>query len=500
MKHILSLAILLATKLAFAQVPAIQWQKSYGGNSNETANSIVQTSDGGYIMAGYTNSTNGDIHSNQGNNDYWVVKTDALGTIEWQKTYGGTFDDQANSIIQTTDGGYIIAGFSDSNNGDITNFHGDKDYWIVKIDSTGTIEWQKKYGGDDKESAYEIKQTVDGGYIVAGQTYSYDGVIRAVNGDVTNFHGGIDGWLVKLSNTGVIEWEKCFGNTEIDNFMTITQTADGGYIAAGEHAYYGYWVVKCNNMGNIEWEYLDTDGDIVHSIKQTTDGGYILTGDTVTRIGNATGHNFGVTKLNNFGELEWKKSFGGDGFFDVPRSLQLTPDGGFIIAGVTNSNWSGNVGPSNGAQDMWVIKLSGNGTLQWQKCLGGTTYDGANEIQVTSDNGYIIAGFSQSNNGNVTGNHGGTDFWIVKLMPDAILETKDISSHTNVVHFYPNPAKDKISFNQSITNVVLYSIIGTTIFETNNIKELNISHFKRGNYILKITTNGETFYKKLIKE
>jgi len=338
MKKFLFAIVLFTALQTFAQVPAIQWQKCYGGTGNDNANSIAQTNDGGYIIAGYTNSTNGDIVSNHGGNDYWVVKVDPAGTIEWQKTYGGTFDDQANSVIQTTDGGYIVAGYSDSNNGDITNDHGDKDYWIVKLDAVGTIEWQHKYGGDDKESAYEIRQTTDGGYIVAGQTYSYDGNIRAVNGDVTNFHGFIDGWLVKLSSTGALEWEKSLGASDEDKFMTVQQTTDGGYIAAGEHAYYGYWVVKCNSNGAIQWEYADTDGDIVHSIEQTVDGGYILTGDTVTRIGNSTGHNFGVTKLNALGGLEWKKSYGGDGFFDVPRSIQLTPDGGYILTGVTNSD------------------------------------------------------------------------------------------------------------------------------------------------------------------
>ena len=501
MKKLIYLSILFVSVFSTnAQVPAIVWQKCYGGTNSENANCIEKTTDGGYIVAGYTNtSADGDVTNNRGGYDYWVLKLNAAGVIEWQKTYGGSFDDQANSIQQTSDGGYIVAGVSNSTNGDITNFRGDKDFWVLKLSSTGTIEWQKKYGGDDKETAYSIKQTSDGGYIVAGNSYSYDGVLMPVNGDVTNFHGFIDGWIVKLNSTGTIEWQKCLGGTQTENFFDIQQTTDGGYIATGDYG--GYWLVKLNSNGNVEWQYSYYDTDTAFSVRQTFDGGYIMVGDVVSRIGNTTGHNFGVIKVDSFGIKEWEKSYGGDGFFDIAKDIEQTAEGGYVITGVTNSSYSGNVtGPNNGQQDIWAIKISSTGVLQWQRCFGGSSYDGANSICTTPDGGYILAGFAQSNNGNVSGNHGGTDMWILQLAPDSLGTSSEFKSNESFL-FSPNPANDRIVFSQELSSVSVFDLSGRLILNSNcNIKEMDISKLKKGNYILKIQTSKGDYNTKLIKE
>ncbi|HVX28799.1 MAG TPA: hypothetical protein VHB70_20795, partial [Parafilimonas sp.] len=206
------------------QTPFLQWQKTYGGNQQEYANSIEQTKDGGYIIAGNTYSkNNGDVTNNHGNSDYWIVKTDAFGNIQWQKSYGGSLNDVANSIQQTTDGGYIVAGYAASNNGDVIGNHGSADYWVLKLDASGNIQWQKSLGGSDFERANIIQQTVDGGYIVAGFSYSN-------NGDVTGNHGSADYWIVKLDSTGNIEWQKSLGGSAYEEpyLHSIQQTTDGG--------------------------------------------------------------------------------------------------------------------------------------------------------------------------------------------------------------------------------------------------------------------------------
>lgn len=502
MKRIFFIATLLLSIVhGNAQTPTIQWQKSFGGTGNENANSIVQTTDGGYILAGYTSSSNGDVTLNKGGDDYWIVKLNASGTLEWQKTYGGSSDDQAYSVVQTTDGGYIVAGYSYSVDGDITNWQGDKDYWILKLDAMGDIQWQKKYGGDDKETAYSIKQTLDGGYIVAGNSYSYDGVIRPINGDITDFHGGVDGWIVKLSSMGTIEWQKCMGGTSVDGFYSIEQTADGGYIATGEYYVYGYWLVKLDSSGNMQWQKVYSDTDTAFSVNQTSDGGYIMAGDVVTRIGNATGHNFGIMKVNSIGTIEWNKSYGGDGFFDIAKSIKQTSDGGYIVTGVANSYYSGNIGYSHGGQDVWLLKISSLGVLQWQTCLGGNLDDGASVIQKTADNGYVIAGFSKSSNGNATANHGGSDVWVIK-MSAAPLGVEESPKMANSVYFSPNPAKDKIVFSKEVNSVAVISLNGTLIQTTKvNGTELNISNLKSGAYILKIITDDNAVnHLKLVKE
>ncbi|MBI2967228.1 MAG: T9SS type A sorting domain-containing protein [Bacteroidetes bacterium] len=188
---LLPLQLLLELSPALAQ-PLIQWQKSLGGSNNDMAYSIQQTNDGGYIIGGVSNSSNGDVTGNRGNNDYWVVKLDSSGNISWQKSFGGSNNDMAYSIQQTNDGGYVVAGRSDSDNGDVTGNHGLSDYWVVKLDNSGNISWQKSFGGTNFDEAYSIQNTSEGGYVVAGSS-------KSPNGDVTGNHGMEDYWIVKLS-------------------------------------------------------------------------------------------------------------------------------------------------------------------------------------------------------------------------------------------------------------------------------------------------------------
>jgi uncharacterized repeat protein (TIGR01451 family) len=228
----------------------ITWQKSLGGSGSDKAQSIQQTVDGGYIVAGYSNSNDGDLTGNNGSYDYWVVKLDVTGNISWQKSLGGSGTDKAQSIQQTTDGGYIVAGFSNSNDGDVTGNNGSYDYWVVKIDASGNITWQKSLGGTWYDKAYSIQQTTDGGYIVAGESACNDG-------DVTVNNGWYDYWLVKLDASGNIIWQKSLGDTDAQYARSIQQTIDGGFIIARYDSLSqapwnrDFWIVKLD-MSNIQ--------------------------------------------------------------------------------------------------------------------------------------------------------------------------------------------------------------------------------------------------------
>ncbi|MFY9419238.1 MAG: hypothetical protein WAP17_09180, partial [Bacteroidales bacterium] len=229
----------------------IIWQKCFGGTNEDYAYSIQQTSDSGFIVAGYTFSNDGDVSGYHGYFDYWVVKLNSSGDIEWQKCLGGTYYDYAYSIQQTSNGGFIVAGSTNSNNGDVSGYHGYFDYWVVKLNSSGDIEWQKCLGGTNNDYANSIQQTSDGGFIVAGYTESNDG-------DVSGYHGGdYDAWVVKLNSSGDILWQKCLGGTIDDRANSIQQTSDGGFIVAGftvsndgdvsgNHGASDAWVVKLN--------------------------------------------------------------------------------------------------------------------------------------------------------------------------------------------------------------------------------------------------------------
>lgn len=520
-KYLYTLVMSLAALFGYAQAPTIEWQKSLGGSANDLAHHILQTSDGGYIVAGGSVSNNGDVSGNHGGTDVWIVKTSALGVLEWQKSYGGIGTDNAVSIAQTSDGGFIVAGFTNSADGDVTGFHGGSvDMWIVKISETGNLQWQKSLGGTGDEIAYDIKVTSDNGYIIIGYTTSNDG-------DVSGNHGGSDIWVVKLNASGNIQWQKTYGGNDGESGNSVTQTIDGGYIIAGtaisssngdvgvNHGGNDVWIVKIDDMGTLEWQ--KTIGgsyfDRAYSIIQNTDGTYMIAGETESNDGDVSG-NHGwldawVAKLSATGDVLWQKSFGGTGM-DAAKSIVKTSDGGYIIAGETESNdgdVSGNHGGTTGwisAPDVWVFKINSSGTLLWQKCLGGMNNEiGTHAIQ-SADGGYAISGYATSNDGDVSGNHGGTDFWIVKLNPEEVLAVE--TSINEDFSFYPNPVKDFLTLENSsnIDNVTIYDVSGKKIsaFHINSKKEtLNLSHLKAGNYIITVKpANSHTFSAKLIKQ
>ncbi len=467
----------------------IVWEKTLGGTQVDQAYSIQQTAEGGYIVAVASASNDGDVSGhhgaiNYGNNDYWIVKLDATGNITWQKSFGGAADDFPVSIQQTSDNSYIISGKSTSLDGDVTGNHGSYDYWVVKTDASGTIIWQKSLGGTAEDDGFAIQQTSEGGYIVCGYSVSNDGDVSGHNLPI--FYP--DAWVVKLTATGTITWQKCLGGVQADYafdikeasggyamvgftldrgyksgysnvqdywfvkldgtgntaFQIITgassgddygyssqQTLDGGYVMIGfssstngdvtsVHSANDIWVVKTNSTGIIEWQKTlgGSGNDTAYHIKQTRDGGYIIAGQTALKD-DATNYPYPpltdcwVVKLDAVGNISWQKTFGGNGS-DLARDIVQTTDDGYIIAGTTTSN-DGVVSGNHGATDYWVVKLDPTGNITWQKCLGGSSYDNAKTIRQTSDGGYIVGGETYSNDGDVSGNHGGYDYWIVKL-------------------------------------------------------------------------------------
>jgi len=423
---------LLLVPRAIAQAPTMQWEKSYGGTGYDEAYSIVQTNDGGFIIAGFSFSINGDVtghHGSPDSSDYWIVKIDAAGAIQWETSLGGTNDDDAYSIVQTEDTGYIIAGDSYSNDDDVTGHHGtnsQSDCWIVKLNTSGVMQWEKSLGGSLDDGAYQIQQTKDSGYIVAGNTASNDG-------DVHGNHGASDFWIVKMDKSGNVVWDSCYGGKEQDGASSIEQTNDGGYIIAGltestdgevtgNHGKQDYWVVKIDSAGVMQWEkcYGGSNEDVPNSIQQTFDGGFIVAGESNSTddevTGNHGGYDYWIVKLDDTGKIQWEKSYGGSGD-DLPSSISQTTDEGYIVAGISRSN-DGDVTGNHGGDDYWIIKIDSIGTLQWEQSYGGTNDEAANSIVQTNDNGFIIAGYSYSVNGDVTGHHGDSttdDFWIVKL-------------------------------------------------------------------------------------
>lgn len=417
--------------LATAQlVPEIEWQKSLGGTSSELAQSIQPTKDGGYIVVGSTYSNDGDVSDNHGNVDAWVVKLDAKGEMEWQKCLGGTSYEHAYGILETNDGGYIVAGKTGSQDGDVSDNHGGSDAWLVKLDATGKIIWQKCLGGSGDEEVFDIQKTDDGGYILVGSTYSVDGDVVGCRGDGSGNYGESDAWVVKLKENGDIDWQKCLGGSAYDVAHSIQLTKDGGYIIAGVTSSQDgdvsdpiggldAWIVKLKENGEIEWEKClgGTFHEHAYNIQLTDDGGYVFVGFTWSSDGDVSGYrrayDIWVVKLKENGDIDWQKCLGGTNH-DQAYSIQLTKDGGYIVAGGTQSQ-DGDVSGHHRYEDIWVVKLDEKGEINWQKSLGGTENDNAYSIQQTDDGGYVVAGHVYSQDGDVLSNHGSWDVWIVKF-------------------------------------------------------------------------------------
>ena len=299
---------------------------------------------------------------------------------QWARTYGGIYSDWPNSIQQTSDAGYIIAGITRSFGA------GSDDFWILKLSSDGEIEWQKTYGGSVNDEAHSIQQTIDGGYIVVGETSSFG-------------TEGEDIWVLKLTSDGEIEWQKTYGGSEWGTDPSIQQTNDGGYIVAGEIEFYGaglsdFWILKISSAGDVEWQktYGGDKGDSASFIQQRDNGGYIVVGHTESF--GAGGADIWILKLSSDGEIEWQKAYGGSEDEEA-NSFQQTSDGGYIVAGCTESFGAGE-------NDFWILKLSSDGDIEWQKTYGESEGEGASSVQQTSEGGYIVAGST-----NIYGEWGG---------------------------------------------------------------------------------------------
>jgi len=315
------------------------WSKTYGGSGWDEAVSAQQTTDGGYIVAGTTSSFGA------GGQDFWVLKLSVDGAVEWQRAFGGPGSDSAASIQQTSDGGYIVAGYTDSSGAGL------RDVWMLKLSGEGTVEWQKAYGGPGSDSAASIQQTGDGGYIVAG----YTGSFGAVKGDY---------WVLKLNGDGSVAWEKTYGGGWNDLASSIQQTSDGGYIVAGTaDSFPQVWVLKLNADGTVAWQkaYAELSYFYAYFVRETNDGGYIVSG-----YGSGWSDAM-VIKLNADGTTAWQKGYGGTGY-ERAFSVQQISNGDYILAGSTRT-------PSGALPDLWVFGLESDGTIHFNPSSGMSSKD-----------------------------------------------------------------------------------------------------------------------------
>jgi hypothetical protein len=439
--------------ISYAQ-PTIQWQKCYGTKRGDGITDIKQTPDGGYIMIGSVDTADGDVSSVKGTGtaDIWVVKLSSTGAIQWEKTYGGTALELPGNIELTSDGGYIFIGGTRSNDGDVTGNHGLCDAWVVKLTSTGTITWQKTYGGT-AEDAYGYGSSIPAIKVGANNDYYFAVVTASTDGDVTGHHGGVDDfWACRISSTGALLWQKAIGGSSIDFATSIAASKNGGCLVTGtahssngdivnSHTPLEAWVSKLDTSGNITWKksYGGSKSDGAWDIIETKDGGYAMTGYTNSTDGDVTGyHDSGdvfTVKIDSAGNFKWSHTCGGNRSETAYGISQGTGDI-YLTAGMSLSA-NGNLTTNKGINDMILTCLYHNGTLKWVMSVGGSKDDRGRKLIETADGGYLAAGITNSTDGDATGNgfHLGpvpnyTDIWLVKLNSTSAIT--DVSENPKV--------------------------------------------------------------------
>jgi hypothetical protein len=412
------------------------WNKRYGGNGGDIFTKAIKTADGGYLLGGFSGSpvSNEKSEVRIGGWDYWVVKISSTGVKQWDKTFGGTADDYLNAIVQTPDGGFLLGGNTSSASGGSVSEpnRGVRDYWVVKISSSGVKQWDKRYGGNGTEDLRAMVTTSDGGFLLGGHSAS------GLSGDKSEANrGDIDYWVVKISSTGVKQWDKTFGSTSRDNFDALITTSDGGYLlgggnlsaAGGDKTELGrggndYWVVKISSSGVKQWDkrFGGSDDDDLYNLIQTSDGGYLLGGRSNSGMGgdktmiSLGSIDYWVIKISNTGIKQWDKRFGSSGL-DELRSMIATSDGGFLLAGNSDSGIGGDkTEASRGYIDYWIIKTNSSLDKQWDKRFGGAGKEELRTVLQADDGGYVLAGTTNSTiNGDITEtSRGYEDYWIVK--------------------------------------------------------------------------------------
>ena len=357
------------------------WDKTFGGSDNDEAKSIVQTSDGGYVIAGMTRS------NGAGNYDMWLVKTDANGNKQWDKTFGGSQFDEFTAVIETSDG-YVLVGNNSSRGS------GKQDGYLLKTDKTGNKTWEKSFGGSDDDSINDIIQTNEGGYMIIGFTKS---------------GSDYNGWVVKTNAQGTEVWNKKYGGSKEDLFSSIIKTSDGGYALTGTTksktvSFTGaVWLVKIDGNGNktLDKHFGGSEADKGLSLVQSSDGGYVIAGSHLN-----TSYNFDMwlVKTDASGNMSWDKKFGNSGGADSGKEICydiIKTNDGYVLAGITSSKGSGK-------DDFWLVKTDTNGNKQWDKTFGGANNDQARSVIQTSDGGYVLAGYTESKGA------GKKDCWIVR--------------------------------------------------------------------------------------
>jgi hypothetical protein len=512
----------------------ILWERSYGGKQAEYLFDAQPTADYGFILAGSSLSkkSGNKTEDNIGDLDFWIWKMNESGEMDWQKNIGGLRSDKLYSIRNTRDGGFILAGTSDSEKGvqKKDSCRGKEDIWVIKLDAKGSDDWQVNLGGQGQEMVKSIAQTQDGGYIIGGSSASDISPLLLKGGadpygksEKTN--GSLDYWIVKLDEKGAVKWQKTLGGRYSDILESIKQTVDGGYIVGGysnspssqskSNENYGegdYWILKLDKEGNTEWQQTlgGEEDDHLYVITQTVDGGYIAGGNSASGATgkksktNKKGTDIWLVKLDEKGQILWQETYN-TGNVDVLTSLVDNPDGSMLLGGYSQSEVMGlTKADSKKINDYLAIKIDSKGEELWKTSVGSTGDDILRKLVETRDGGYLLAGTS---NGKISGDKnsgkGSSDFWVVKLKDK---DKQDHGEEKSRIEAIPNPTREFsnviVGFEFNRGTAYVFDLAGRQLQQIpvdSRTIPIDLGPYPVGVYVVQVITDMGTDSVKIIK-
>jgi hypothetical protein len=568
-RSFLFFGIILSAPYCFAQ--DILWEKSYGGKHADFLFDAIPTPDYGFILAGSSLSkkTGTKTEDNRGDLDYWVWKMDDKGELDWQKTMGGSGQDMLQRVLLTNDGGFLLAGYSESDEGldkkDKTR--GQSDFWIIKLNAKGNEEWQKTYGGLGQDELKGIVRTKDGGFVLGGSSSSEgssnpsEGVERTTkNEKTTPNYGGMDYWVIKIDSKGALVWQNTFGGIYNDDLQSVIATKDGGYLLGGSSnspiggtktekkvGHFDYWIVKIDEKGQLQWQktFGGTGDDELVALCETNDGNYILGGNSNSesdgdkKSSNDSGTDFWILKIaKDTQEIVWQETYniaktdiltslvenddktillGGYAQGESPQ----TPKGGIknnpssvlrkSKKGMDSRHRDNEIKMKQGTDDYVAIKIDEKGEELWRKSVGSDGQDVLIKAIETRDGGYLMAGTSKTvltadggvkATGNKSSGIGSTDFWVVKLKDKQ--KPKPVMKPVEAI---PNPAGDFtniiVGYDYTKGTATLVDIAGHVLQQfdiTERTIPVDMTGLPEGVYVVNIRTDVQNSGVKIIKQ
>lgn len=462
----------LGSGLFAAAPPLLEWQKCLGGSGQDMPVKVVHSQYGYYLILGSTGSVNGDVTFNHGSNDIWLTCLDTNGVLLWQKSFGGSSMDVGTGLAELSNGDLMIGGYTASSDGDISSSHGNFDAWLIRTDASGNLQWEKTYGGSQVDLCYSMIHTMDGGVLMGGGSYSNDG-------DVSGNHGDQDFWLIKTDASGNVMWQRSLGGTGLDVCQSLAENSSGELVAAGSttssdgdvsfnHGMNDFWVVKLDSNGTVLWKkcYGGSNNESALSIS-TSSNGYLVGGYSSSSDGDLNGNqgynDYWILRIDENGTLLYQKNFGGSGS-DISYTSVPVPSGGFILCGGSTSG-DGDISSTHGMEDVWLVKTDSLLNIEWTKTYGGSNNDRPSCILPCYDGGFLVSGYSYSNDGDVSGNHGTADFWILRLsckVPQAFFSTTGTTYCSGSNTQFQNQSVQSAAYTWTVNGVVFSHDVNPT--------------------------------------